>query len=79
MSPYLVGLLGIAVALALLIFMAFRGFSLLLATPAVSAKTHTAPARAASASAFCSAFARKSECRMSRLESHQVKLGNRLF
>jgi len=36
MSPHLVGLLGIAVALALLIFMAFRGISLLLAAPAAA-------------------------------------------
>jgi H+/gluconate symporter-like permease len=36
MSPHLVGLLGIVVALALFIFMAFRGFSLLLAAPAAA-------------------------------------------
>ena len=39
MSPYLVGLLGIVVALALLIFMAFRGFSLLLAAPAAAIRS----------------------------------------
>ena len=36
LSPYLVGLLGILVALALLIFLAFRGFTLLLAAPAAA-------------------------------------------
>ena len=36
MSSYLIGLLGILVALALLIFLAFRGFTLLLAAPAAA-------------------------------------------
>jgi H+/gluconate symporter-like permease len=36
MSSYAVDLLGILIALALLIFLAFRGFSLLLAAPAAA-------------------------------------------
>ena len=36
MSAYVVELLGILIALGLLIFLAFRGFSLLLAAPAAA-------------------------------------------